>query len=176
MNEIYLDNSATTFLDPRVAEAMQAFQRSQPGNASSLHSAGLRAAVGVEKARNIIAGAVGASPDEVIFCSGGTEANNTAIYCSVRDLGVKHIISSPIEHHAVTHTVEKLEQEGADWVAEMISDQFEAFVPSMFCDMVCLLRLGAGLGQRRWQSPGIGGAFSNSRKQQQLVCSQRHVE
>lgn len=118
-NHIYLDNAATTALDPQVVEAMLPFMHHHYGNPSSIHALGRETRAAIEKARKQIAAIFKVSPGEIFFTSGGTEANNMAIQCSVRDLGVTHIISSPIEHHAVTHTVEKLAHEGKvtlEWV------------------------------------------------------------
>lgn len=106
VSRIFLDNAATTRLDPQVAEAMVEVMGLVYGNPSSTHSLGREARAEIEKARRKVAGLIGASPAEVFFTSGGTEADNMAICCAVRDLGVRHIISSPIEHHAVLHTVE----------------------------------------------------------------------
>jgi len=119
MQKIYLDNAATTPMDPEVIDTMVTYMRQHHGNPSSIHAFGREVRAGIEKARKQVAGLLNVTPAEIFFTSGGTEANNTALYCSVRDLGVTHIISSAIEHHAVTHTVEKLEQEGrvrASWV------------------------------------------------------------
>lgn len=119
MHKIYLDNAATTPMDPEVIDTMVTYMRQHHGNPSSIHAFGREVRAGIEKARKQVAGLLNVTPAEIFFTSGGTEANNTALYCSVRDLGVTHIISSVIEHHAVTHTVEKLEQEGrvrVSWV------------------------------------------------------------
>ena len=82
------------------------------GNPSSIHAFGREVRSGIEKARKTVAKLLNASPSEIFFTSGGTEANNTALFCSVRDLGIQHVISSPIEHHAVTHTLEQMAREG----------------------------------------------------------------
>ena len=119
MHRVYLDNAATTQLDPAVLDAMLPYLREHFGNPSSIHAYGRETRAAIEKARKKIATILSVSPGEIFFTSGGTEANNTALYCSVRDMGVKRIISSPIEHHAVTHTVESLEKDHgvrADWV------------------------------------------------------------
>lgn len=116
---IYLDNAATTALDPQVVDAMLPFLHNHYGNPSSIHALGRETRAAIEKARKQIASIFHVSPGEIFFTSGGTEANNMAIQCSVRDLGVTHIITSPIEHHAVTHTVENMVKEGkitAGWV------------------------------------------------------------
>ena len=103
---IYLDNAATTPLEPEVLEAMLPYMQTHFGNPSSIYSYGRETRLAVENARKAVAKMLGAKPGEIFFTSGGTESNNTAIYTSIRDLGCKHIISSPIEHHAVLHTVE----------------------------------------------------------------------
>lgn len=104
MSRIYLDNAATTPLLPSVFDAMLPFLREQYGNPSSTHAEGRRARAAVELARKTIAQAIGATPGELYFTSGGTEANNTALKTAVRDLGVRRIISSPIEHACVLQT------------------------------------------------------------------------
>ncbi|HEY1115025.1 MAG TPA: cysteine desulfurase family protein [Chitinophagaceae bacterium] len=103
---IYLDNAATTPLDPEVLEAMLPYMQTHFGNPSSIYSYGRETRLAVETARKSVARILGARPGEIFFTSGGTESNNTAILTSIRDLGCKHIITSPIEHHAVLHTVE----------------------------------------------------------------------
>ena len=110
--KIYLDNAATTAMKREVIEAMTDAQLNYYGNPSSVHSFGRKARSLIEEARKKIAQRLHASIGEIIFTSGGTESNNTALKCSVRDLGVKRIISSPIEHHCVLHTCERLAKEG----------------------------------------------------------------
>lgn len=105
---VYLDNAATTPMDPQVVEVMYHVMKEDFGNPSSTHSFGRRTKGLMETARKQIAGFLNAKTSEIIFTSGGTEADNMAIIGSVLDLGVKHIISSPIEHHAVIHTVEEI--------------------------------------------------------------------
>src|SRR5688572_3747284 len=106
MQRIYLDNAATTPLDKEVLEAMHPYMTTHFGNPSSIYSYGRETRLAVENARKTIAKILGAKPGEIFFTSGGTESNNTAITASIRDLGCTRIISSPIEHHAVLHTVE----------------------------------------------------------------------
>jgi cysteine desulfurase len=108
MKRIYLDNAATTPMDNEVLEAMMPFLREEFGNPSSTHGFGRKTKAGIETARKQVATFLNASPSEIIFTSGGTEADNMAILSSVYDLGVKHIITSSIEHHAVIHTVEEI--------------------------------------------------------------------
>ncbi|MEW6469395.1 MAG: cysteine desulfurase family protein [Bacteroidota bacterium] len=110
--KVYFDNAATTPLDPEVLEAMLPYMKEHFGNPSSVHSYGRQTRAAIESARKTVARLLNVSPSEIFFTSGGTEADNMAIRCSVSDLGVKHIISSPIEHHAVLHTVESLAREG----------------------------------------------------------------
>lgn len=111
---IYLDNAATTPLCDDVLEAMLPYLKNNFGNPSSTHQEGRTARAGVECARKIIAQSLGASTSEIIFTSGGTEANNTAIKCAIRDLGVERVISSPIEHSCVYNTVNRLRAEHVD--------------------------------------------------------------
>lgn len=105
MQKIYLDNAATTPLAPEVKQAMIEAMDSF-GNPSSTHSFGRQSRILVERSRKLIAKELHCEPGEVFFTSGGTEADNLAILSSVRDLGVKRIISLPTEHHAVLHTIE----------------------------------------------------------------------
>lgn len=106
MDRIYLDNAATTPLDKEVLEAMLPYMTTHFGNPSSIYSYGRETKLAVETARKSVAKILGAKPGEIFFTSGGTESNNTAIAASIRDLACTHIITSPIEHHAVLHTVE----------------------------------------------------------------------
>ena len=108
MNRIYFDNAATTSLDNEVLQDMMPFLTEKFGNPSSIYSYGRETKMAIESARKNVAKILNAHPSEIFFTSGGTESNNTAITSSVRDLGCKHIITSQIEHHAVTHTVEQL--------------------------------------------------------------------
>lgn len=113
MRRIYLDNAATTAIDRDVSDAMLPYMRELYGNPSSIHAAGRETRAAIEKARKTVAKYLNTSPAEIFFTSGGTEANNTAIKCAVRDLGIKHIISSSIEHHCVLHCVEEIEKSGS---------------------------------------------------------------
>jgi len=109
MSRIYLDNAATTVLDSQVLEAMMPYLNEKFGNPSSIYSYGRESKLAIEQARKSVAKNLNAHPSEIFFTSGGTESNNTAIQSSVRDLHCDHIITSPIEHHAVTHTIEHLD-------------------------------------------------------------------
>lgn len=103
---VYFDNAATTRLDPEVLEAMMPYLTDHFGNPSSIYSYGRETRLAIENARKSVAKMLGVHPRNIFFTSGGTESNNTAISTSIRDLGCNHIITSPIEHHAVLHTVE----------------------------------------------------------------------
>jgi cysteine desulfurase len=109
---VYLDNAATTPVDREVLEAMLPYLEDFYGNPSSIHSHGREVRTGIEKARKTVADLLQCTPSEIFFTSGGTEADNTALRCSVDTLGIKHIITSPIEHHAVLHTSESLAKSG----------------------------------------------------------------
>lgn len=111
--KVYLDNAATTPLAPEVINVMTAAMQENYGNPSSIHAHGREVKTIVEKARKSIAHLLKASPSEIFFTSGGTEADNMAIVRSIMDLGITHAITSPIEHHAVLHTLEEQEKLGA---------------------------------------------------------------
>lgn len=111
MKKIYLDNAATTQIREEVLVRMQDVLANFYGNPSSTHSFGRSAKTAIEKARKTIAKYMNAHPSEIIFTSGGTEADNMVLSGAVRDLGVTTIITSKIEHHAVLHTVEELAKE-----------------------------------------------------------------
>ena len=110
--KVYLDNAATTPLDKEVLEEMMPYMTEFYGNPSSIHGFGRKTRAALENARKSVAKSLNVSPSEIFFTSGGTEADNMAIRCSIHDLGIKHAITSRIEHHAVLHTLEKLEEEG----------------------------------------------------------------
>ena len=109
---IFLDNAATTRLDPEVLEAMLPLLTEHYGNPSSIHGHGRVARTFLEKSRKRVAEILHASPSEIFFTSGGTEADNTAILCSIETFGLTHAITSPLEHHAVLHTLEHLQKLG----------------------------------------------------------------
>lgn len=107
---IYLDNAATTPLDPEVFEAMKPYLLENFGNPSSTHAHGRKVRAAIESARKKVAELMNCAPGEIIFTSGGTEADNAILSGAVKSYGIKNIISSPIEHHAVTHTLEGLQK------------------------------------------------------------------
>lgn len=109
---IYLDNAATTQLDREVFDEMTPYLLQNFGNPSSHHVHGRVVKNAIENARETIANLLNASPNEIVFTSGGTEADNTAILSSVRSHQIKHVITTPFEHHAVLHTLEVLQNNG----------------------------------------------------------------
>ncbi|MGN6179137.1 MAG: cysteine desulfurase family protein [Mucilaginibacter sp.] len=109
---VYLDNAATTPLDPVVMQEMYKVMENTYGNPSSIHAHGREARTLIERSRKTIANLLGTSPSEIFFTSSGTEADNTAIRCGIMDHGIKHAITTKLEHHAVLHTYEALEKAG----------------------------------------------------------------
>jgi cysteine desulfurase len=112
MQRIYFDNAATTPLDPDVLETMLPFLTERFGNPSSIYSYGRESRMAIEQSRKTVASLLHAHPAEIFFTSGGTESSNAAIRASVQDLGCRHIISSPLEHHATLHTVAYYQERG----------------------------------------------------------------
>ena len=115
MNHIYADHAATTKISETAKQAMIACMDEYYGNPSSLHTVGQRAAEQLLKARETVADLLGADPKEIYFTSGGSEADNQAILSAAyfgKGKGKTHILSTAFEHHAVLHTLKKLEKEG----------------------------------------------------------------
>src|SRR5712692_6414648 len=111
MRRVYLDNNATTPVLPEVFAAMQPFYLEEFGNASSIHHYGQHARAAVEKARASVAALLNARPAEIVFTSGGTEADNLGIFGMVR--AGDHVVTSAIEHHAVLNSCLRLEKMGS---------------------------------------------------------------
>ena len=111
-DRIYLDNAATTRIDPEVIEAMLPWITEQYGNPSSIHGHGRVVKSAIEQARKTVAMLLNTSPSQIFFTSGGTEADNMAIVCSIEDYNLTHAITSPLEHHAVLHTLEYMAKLG----------------------------------------------------------------
>ncbi|MBF9236394.1 cysteine desulfurase [Hymenobacter sp. BT683] len=109
---VYFDNAATTPLDPEVLDAMMPFLSQHYGNPSSLHGPGRQVRAAIENARKTVAHLINAAPAEISFTSGGTEADNYAAFGSIRTLGLKHAITSRLEHHAVLHPLQALAKTG----------------------------------------------------------------
>ena len=115
--QIYADNAATTKMSRTAIDAMLPYMETYYGNPSSLHTVGQQAAEALQKARQTVAACLGCQAREITFTSGGSEADNQAIVSAARigqRKGKKHIISTAFEHHAVLHTLKKLEKEGFD--------------------------------------------------------------
>jgi cysteine desulfurase len=135
MGLIYADNAATTAISPEVVASMHEVLKACYGNPSSVHAIGRTAKAKVESARKYIAKQLGVLPKEIIFTSGGTEADNTVLQGAVDHLGIKHIITSPIEHHAVLHPLEHMAEKG------LIHLDFVNVLPTGAPDLADLARL-----------------------------------
>jgi cysteine desulfurase len=142
MPRIYFDNAATTALDKEVLAAMLPYMTEQFGNPSSIYSYGRESRLAIENARKTVAKLLNVQPGEIFFTSGGTESNNTAVFSAIRDLGCEHIITSPIEHHAVLHTVEHFQQ------ADKVSVGFIKILPNGHADLADLEAQLASSGKR----------------------------
>ena len=142
MNRIYFDNAATTALDPQVLDVMMPFLTEKFGNPSSIYSYGRETRMAIEQARKSVAKILNAHPAEIFFTSGGTESSNTAIMTAVRDLGCKHIITSSIEHHAVSHTVEYLDN------ADRVNVSYVKLLPDGHIDLEDLEKLLAATEEK----------------------------
>lgn len=114
--QVYLDNAATTAIDPAVLEAMMPFFTDHFGNPSSIHSHGRIVRSAIEQARKKVAELLNISPAEIFFMGTATEADNTALRSSAESLGIKRIITTKIEHHAILHTCELLKSWGVEIV------------------------------------------------------------
>ncbi|MDZ7773682.1 MAG: aminotransferase class V-fold PLP-dependent enzyme [Balneolaceae bacterium] len=112
MQTVYFDHAATTPVDERVLEHMKPYFTRHFGNANSTHQIGNEAKVAVEEAREKVAELIGAEPAEIIFTSGGTESDNAVIKGVMEATGKSEVITSPLEHHAVLHTVEDTKRRG----------------------------------------------------------------
>jgi cysteine desulfurase len=131
VKRVYLDYAATTPVDPQVFEAMKPYFSDMYGNPSSVHSCGQEVRDAIELARGKVAGMIGADPSEIVFTSGGTEANNQALKGAAFTLKEKgnHIITSSLEHHSVSETCEYLEKAGCE-VTVLPVDKFGMVDPS----------------------------------------------
>lgn len=113
--QIYLDNASTTKMSKKAIGAMTKYFEEEYGNPSSLHSVGQRAKEALEEARSVVAACLGANSSEIYFTSGGSEADNQAILSACKmgiKKGKKHVVTTAFEHHAVLHTLKKMEKEG----------------------------------------------------------------
>ena len=121
---IYFDNASTTPLLKEVSAYMAEVNETYFGNPSSIHFLGRQSKIIIEDARTLIANGLGASTGEIFFTSGATEANNMALFCSVRDLGIRKIISSPTEHHCNLHMFDYLQNNNLATVEMLEVDQY----------------------------------------------------
>ena len=142
MERIYFDNAATTPLDPVVLETMMPYLTEKFGNPSSIYSYGRESRMAIEQARKSVAKLLHAHPAEIFFTSGGTESSNAAIRAAIQDLGCRHIISSPLEHHATLHTVQYYQDRGE---AEL---HLLRVLPNGHLDLDQLDKLLAGLKEK----------------------------
>ena len=142
MQRIYFDNAATTPLAPEVLETMMPYLTEKFGNPSSIYSYGRETRLAIEQARKSVAKNLGAKPAEIFFTSGGTESSNTVLHAAIFDLGCKHIISSPIEHHATLHTVTHLAK------LHNLNLSFVKILPTGHIDMADLANLLAASNEK----------------------------
>ena len=154
MKSVYFDNAATTPMRDEVVDAIAEVLRNNFGNPSSSHSFGRASKVLVEKSRKLIAKHLNVSAGEIVFTSGGTEADNLVLNSAVKDLGVTHIVTSKIEHHAVLHTVKKLQNEfkiqvsylDLDDKGEIDFSQLEHLLQSESKTLVSLMHINNEIG------------------------------
>lgn len=146
MEMIYFDNAATTSIYPEVIKVMFDTMQEDFGNPSSVHAAGRSAKAKIESARKSIAKQIGVLPKEIIFTSGGTEGDNSVLQSALHHLGIRHFISSPIEHHAVLHTLAHMAEQG------LIQLDLVKVLPSGLPDMDDLMRLLAKNDEKKMVS------------------------
>jgi len=151
---IYLDNAATTPLDPEVFEAMKPFLLDDFGNPSSTHAHGRKVKAAIESARKQIASLLNCTPGEIIFTSGGTEGDNAIITSAVASYNIRHVISSPLEHHAVEHTLDHLVKQnvvqlhhvGLDRKGHVDMDHLETLLKDKPAALVSLMHANNEIG------------------------------
>ncbi len=134
---VYFDHSATTPVAPEVLEEMLPFFSRRFGNASSIHAFGREAKVALEEARERVAGLIGADPSEIVFTSGGTEADNWAIkhIAFVAEPEKRHVVTSQVEHHAVLHSCQFLEKVGFE-VTYLKPDRYGRIAPAQVAEAI----------------------------------------
>lgn len=151
---VYLDYAATTPMLPEVVEAIQAAMGSHYGNPSSIHHHGRISKSIIEDARKTVANILNVSIGEIFFTSSATEANYMSLFCSVRDLGIKKIISAPTEHHCITHTLDYLDSEHSVEIVQLDVDtagqidltQLESILKSSEMTLVSLMYVNNEIG------------------------------
>ena len=129
--KVYFDNAATTRVRDEVVDEISDLLKNCFGNPSSTHSFGRSSKSFIERSRKSIAKILNCEPGEIIFNSGGTESDNSILKCAVKDLGVKHIISSKIEHHAITHNLDEIEKTGVKVNYVSLNNQGEIDINSL---------------------------------------------
>ena len=152
--QVYLDNAATTPLDKEVFEAMKPYMLNAFGNPSSIHTHGREARAAIEKSRKKVADLLNTSPSEIVFTSGGTEADNTALRCFIESYKIAHVITTPIEHHAVLHTLQSLQQAGKikltfldlNQTGELDLDQLESLLKDAENALVSIMHANNEIG------------------------------
>lgn len=156
-SSIYMDHSATTPVWPEVIAAMEPYFNQAYGNPSSMHAAGRKAYAGLQKARKLVAHHIGAKPQEIIFTSGGTESDNSALrgiaLARLLKTGIQRIISTPVEHHAVLETLEDLAQIHAFEIELLPVDKTGRVNPD---DLVSALKEPTGLVSILYANNEIG--------------------
>src|SRR3989344_4206438 len=125
IREAYLDHAAATYVDKRVFSAMQPYFTKVYGNPSSLYHQGVKAGDALNNSRRTVAKLLGALPENIIFTSGGSESNNLAIYgiAHAHQQRGRHIISTPIEHHAALYPLEDLKKQGWEITYVRVNDE-----------------------------------------------------
>ncbi len=154
-HRVYLDHAATTPLDERVLEAMLPHLKERGGNPSSLHASGAAAREAIEAAREAVAAFLGASPGEIFFTSGGTEADNLALFGMARAAetsGKRHVVVSAVEHAAVRESARRLEESG--WEVSWIGVDEHGLVDP--AELSAALRPDTALAAVMWANNEIG--------------------
>jgi cysteine desulfurase len=156
MKHVYFDNAATTPMRDEVINRMAEVMKYNFGNASSTHSYGRSSKALIEKSRKTIASYFNVSSSEIVFTSGGTEADNLVLRSAVKDLGIKEIITSKIEHHAILHTLEELKKEFGITITYLKLDAFgqidmnhlEQVLQSSKMQLVTLMHINNEIGNK----------------------------
>lgn len=167
---VYLDNAATTPLDPRVLEAMLSHLRGRRGNASSLHTSGAAARDAVEEARESVARFLCASPEEIVFTGGGTEADNLAVLgLAAANPAKRHVVVSSIEHAAVRNAARRLEADGYE-VSHAPVDETGVVAPQ---SVAAALRPDTALVAVMWANNEVGTV--QPVEEIAVLCAERDV-
>ena len=131
---VYADNAATTKMSRTAIDAMLPYMETHYGNPSSLYRLGQEAAEALQSARETVAACLGCTPREITFTSGGSEADNQALISAARigeRKGKKHIISTAFEHHAILHTLKKLEKDAKKYLLRIVPERIHTMIPGL---------------------------------------------